>query len=64
MDKGFALKCAVVLITTVPLLQMLLDFTAKVLLHNTDYKGDDKVVFACIGAVLTIIYHYFKKPKD
>lgn len=62
-DKAFALRCAVIVVTATPMLQLLLDFTAKVLLHDTNYHGDDKVLFACLGAVLTIIYYYFKKPK-
>jgi hypothetical protein len=59
--RSFALKAAVIVVTTVPLVQQILDFSAKVLLHDKDYRGDDKILFACVGAVLTIIYAHFKK---
>ena len=59
--SSFPLKCAVVLVVTVPLLQQMLDFTARVLFHDKDYHGDDKIIWACVGAVITIIYSVFKK---
>lgn len=61
-STAFGVKVAATVIVLMPVLLVLLDFTAK--MSGRAYEIDDKILASCLAGIALVLAFGFKKRKD